>query len=562
MKNTFKRAISILLVAVMLFGTSPLAGLVGLDLPELDFLRTEAEAAEEATSGECGENLMWSLDLDTGVLTISGAGAMWDWRNDIGAPWFSHKSAIKSATISDGVTSIGDCAFFYCDSLESVTISDSVTSIGYYAFDDCHGLTSVTIGNGVKSIGDSAFAYCNSLASITIPDSVTSIGDYAFDDCNSLENVTIGNGVTSIGDSAFYGCASLASITVNSANTAYSSDEYGVLFNKNKTVLVKYPEGNARNSYTIPDSVTSIVDNAFYSCDSLSSITVDSANTAYSSDEYGVLSNRNKTVLVRYPEKNTIKSYAIPDSVTSIDKYAFSYCTNLASVTIGNSLTRIGGFAFYSCGSLKSIVIGNSVTRIEDCAFVFCSGLESVTIPNSVKSIEDCAFDFCADLKDVYYGGSKSDWKKIRMSRKNEYLTSANIHYGICDSEETQVPDNTPSYDASVIDAALVAEPSQAKISYGDSIVLHVDSAKIPEGGKVQWYLSNGNFSHTISSDGTTCTITPAKSGDTTVTAIVCDAEGNVVSADKQAMTSQAGFIDKIIAFFKKLFGLTKVYDQ
>lgn len=114
----------------------------------------------------------------------------------------------------------------------------------------------------------------------------------------------------------------------------------------------------------------------------------------------------------------------------------------------------------------------------------------------------------------------------------------------------------TPDIPSEPIKSDVIKQPSQTTISYGDSIILHVDESKIPDGGNVMWSASNGNFSY--SANGTTCTITPEKNGDTVFTATIYDADGNAVSTDEQTMTSKAGFFQKIIAFFKKLFGLTK----
>ena len=197
----------------------------------------------------------------------------------IGDSAFYNCTALTSVTIPDSVTSIGDSAFYRCTGLTSVTIPDSVTSIGARAFESCAGLTSVTIGNGVMSIGKQAFFNCNGLTSITIPNSVTSIGYGAFYRCTGLTSVTIGNGVTSIGEKAFYSCTGLTSITVDVNNPNYSSDEYGVLFNKDKTELIQYPIGNERTEYIVPDSVTSIVDDAFYNCTNLATASVPSSCT-------------------------------------------------------------------------------------------------------------------------------------------------------------------------------------------------------------------------------------------------------------------------------------------
>jgi len=258
----------------------------------------------------------------------------------IGAWAFSDCTGLTSVTIPNSVTSIGRAAFYCCTGLTSVTIPNSVTTIGYYAFEYCYGLTSVTIPNSVTSIGDGAFYCCRSLTSLTIPNSVTSIGNFAFFCCTGLTSVTIPNSVTSIGDGAFSGCSCLTSINVASDNSNYCSVD-GVLFNKDKTTLIQYP-GAKQGAYTIPNSVTSIGDWAFYYCSGLTSVT-------------------------------------IPNSVTSIGNSAFSGCSGLQSIKIPNSVTSIGAWAFSDCTGLTSVTIPNSVTSIGNGAFAYCSGLTSVT---------------------------------------------------------------------------------------------------------------------------------------------------------------------------------------
>ena len=321
----------------------------------------------------------------------------------IGDCAFAHCDSLTSIEIPNSVTSIGHAAFWYCDSLTSIEIPNSVTSIGHDAFSNCYNLTSIEIPNSVTSIGDGAFSSCYSLTSITIPNSVTSIGGSAFEFCYSLTSIEIPNSVTSIGYGAFDECRSLTSITVDGNNQNYSSQDE-VLFNKDKTVLIQYPIGNIRTSYTIPNSVTSIGDGAFMHCFSLTSITVDGNNQNYSSQD-GVLFNKDKTVLIQYPIGNTRTSY-----------------------TILNSVTSIGDYAFYDCNSLTSITIPNSVTRIGDSAFYLCSSLTSITIPNSVTSIGDHAFCFCS-LTDVYYSGSDNEWNNISIGYSNDTLNNATIHY-------------------------------------------------------------------------------------------------------------------------------------
>ena len=221
-----KRILFLALVMVMIF----------------TLLLMSAFAADVVAEGTCGGNLTWILDSE-GTLTISGTGAMTDYSYGSKAPWFNSRWSIKSVTIGNSVTSIGDYAFYDCDGLTSVTIGNSVTSIGDYAFFDCDGLTKVTIPDSVISIGYSAFSYCRSLTSVTIPDSVTSIGDYAFSNCTGLTEinynakavtdltsishvfynagtagsgikVTFGDGVEKIPAYLFEDCSSLTSVTI------------------------------------------------------------------------------------------------------------------------------------------------------------------------------------------------------------------------------------------------------------------------------------------------------------------------------------------------------------
>jgi hypothetical protein len=166
-----------------------------------------------AESGTAGP-LTWVLE--EGTLTISGEGAMPDYPSPVSSvPWHSSKYSITTVVIENGVTRIGDIAFFDCSNLSSVTIPNSVTTIGKWAFYFCSSLSSVTIPNSVTTIGNQAFYFCSSLSSVTIGNSVTTIGESAFYGCSRLSSVTIPNSVTTIGNQAFYACTGLRTITSN-----------------------------------------------------------------------------------------------------------------------------------------------------------------------------------------------------------------------------------------------------------------------------------------------------------------------------------------------------------
>ena len=280
----------------------------------------------------------------------------------IGNGAFGWCKSLTGVTIPDSVTSIGGSAFYGCTSLTSVTIPDSVTSIGGSAFGNCKSLTNMTIPDSVTLIGNGAFLGCTSLTSVTIPDSVTSIGERAFSECTSLTSVTIPDSVTSIGEQAFMGCTSLTSVTIPDSVTSIGERAFS--------------ECTSLTSVTIPDSVTSIGDGAFASCTSLTGIWVAEGNNDYSSDASGVLFNKDKITLVQCP--GTFREYTIPDSVTSIGEQAFMGCSSLTSVTIPDSVTSIHWGAFYDCTSLTSVTIPDSVTSIGAWAFRDCTSLTDV----------------------------------------------------------------------------------------------------------------------------------------------------------------------------------------
>lgn len=292
---------------------------------------------------------------------------------------------IKNAVIPDGVTKIEASVFHYCYKLTSVTIPDSVTEIGDSAFNCCESLTTIELPDSIISIGDYAFESCGKLAHITLPDSLQSIGKYAFAWCNGNENITLPENVKAIGDFAFYSCDELAKITVDESNAYFSNDEYGILFNKDKTSLVFCPCDF--ETYTIPNGVTEICNSAFAGCEKLTNVIIPDSVTAIG-----------ESAFYYCPELNSIK---MPDTLATIGDLAFYYCENLTNITIPDSVTTIGDYAFESCHSITSITIPDSVTSMGVFVFNYCSSLTNINFPNNITEINKGMFAYCDSLTNI-----------------------------------------------------------------------------------------------------------------------------------------------------------------
>ena len=410
-----KQVIGISLVVIMVMGMIPVEG--------LQFVMEVYAEETEPTNGTCGKNLTWELSND-GTLTISGTGEMDNWdMHELYAPWYWIRKKIYKVIISEGVTSIGECAFYSAfynsySSLTEINIPDSVTSIGDAAFAGCGSLIEINIPDSVTSINDFAFLYCSSLTEINIPDSVTSIGDSAFAECGSLIEINIPDSVTSIGSGAFKGCSSLTEINIPDSVT--SINDFAFLYCSSLTEM------------NIPDSVMSIGVYAFSNCNSLEKINIPDNVTSIND--------------FAFEDCNSLTKINIPDSVTSIGNNAFLYCSSLTEINIPDSVTFIGAGTFQGCSSLTEINIPNSVTKIS--GFTSCSSLKEITIPNSVTEIGWAAFQNCSSLTDVYYSGSKNEWNNIEIGSENEDLTNATIHYNSTAPENPEEPDNpNPSED-------------------------------------------------------------------------------------------------------------------
>ncbi|MDD2961717.1 MAG: leucine-rich repeat protein [Muribaculaceae bacterium] len=251
------------------------------------------------------------------------------------------------------VRKIGIYAFANSKLLTSITFSGEITDIGDYAFFNCELLESFNIPNTIETIRSSTFFLCKSLKSVVIPNSVKSIENGAFAWCSSLTSIDIPKSVNLVTNSSFICCGALTSLNVDADNPKYSSVD-GVLFNKNKSILIAYPNAKGDN-YTVPENVVNIGEYAFSACE--------------------------------------IKSVTLPNTLTSIGNNAFNTCFNLTSINIPNSVNTIGEMAFTMC-NFETITLPSSITEISRSVFSQCQSLRSITIPPSVTKIGDNAFAY------------------------------------------------------------------------------------------------------------------------------------------------------------------------
>ncbi len=318
-------------------------------------------------TGVCGENAIWEFYSD-GTLIIKGTGDIVISSDSYG----TYKKYIEHIIIEDGITSIPNNAFYLYPILKDVTVGKDVKTIGERAFGDCESLISIELPNGLESIGNEAFSSCDQLLSIEIPDSVTNLGDTVFINCKALTTVVFGEGITRVPETTFLYCVGLKNVTFKGDITAIGKRAFS---------------GTRLETFTIPDTVTSIGLEAFHGCISLKTVTIP---------------NSVKTIgESAFENCSSLTSITIPDSVTSIGGYTFYKCTELKTATLPKGITTIGTDMFRDCVNLESVNIPDNVTIIYDGAFNKCKKLKRITIPEGVDTIGGWAFSECSSLTEV-----------------------------------------------------------------------------------------------------------------------------------------------------------------
>ena len=319
-------------------------------------------------------------DLENAVEDEFGVKYSKDGKRLLRAPGFLDQGTIRREyTIRNGTKMICDKAFYFCK-FTAIHIPDSVTSIGDYAFYCCKKLTSITLPLNINTINGNPFRGWNGELIVKSDNFIYEDG-VLFDKYkrrliayrSKKKDYEIPNSVTSIGDNAFSDCKNITSIHIPDSITSIGDRAFCGC--------------KSLTSIHIPDSVTSIGDSAFYCCRSLTSIHIPDSVTSIGDSAFGVC--------------ESLTSIHIPDSVTSIGDRAFHSCNNLTAIHIPDSVTSIGDSAFYCCRSLTSIHISDSVTSIGDSAFWDCVNLTFIHIPDSVTSIGDRAFVGCEKLTSI-----------------------------------------------------------------------------------------------------------------------------------------------------------------
>ncbi len=298
----------------------------------------------------------------------------------------------------------------YNEDIVNVIIEDGITSIGAILSDDgvingwteifcfCYNMVSIELPDSLTHIGDYAFSDCYKLENVTLPKNLQSIGEGAFQVCESLESINIPSTVTHIGECAFVSCLNLVNIEVEEANQHYSS-ENGILFDREKTTLISYPAAKTDTIYTIPNSVKTIEAYAFGWNSSLTTIAIqDNVENVY-----GAFNTCRSLTDITVDNDNI---YFVSENGVLFNKaktklVAYPAGKTGTTYTIPNRVTTIGSYAFASSYNITEMLIPNSVTVIDHAAFRSCKNLVNITIPDGLTELSDSVFSGCSSLKNV-----------------------------------------------------------------------------------------------------------------------------------------------------------------
>ncbi len=452
--------------------------------------------AEDALSGSCGSNVNWEYNETSKTLTISGTGAMSHYsQTTMLAPWVANeniKTNLEKVIINDGVTWIGNYAFWSCEALKEVRLAESVNSLGMSSFNGCKNLTQINTDK-VTAIWSYAFSGCESLESVTLAEGLSSVWSGTFTDCKSLTSLHIPKSVTSFED-RLYGCSSLESITVDDANRIYSSAD-GVLYNKDKTTLIKFPQNKSIAGFNIPDTVTVIAKDAFSEHQNISEYDENGllisgkwiVDAKYDLGENYVINVDGSVTHIAdgvFSRNYNLKSITIPKNIISLHRSSFTgddlesisvdadnpaYSSldgvlydknkiNLISYpfsktdtefTAPSTLKNIGESSFNSNKKLRTVNLPN-VEVIGDSAFE-STNVTTVNLSPSLKKIDNWAFNYCGQLKkaDLPNGLEHIGMYAFRYCNllENIRIPESVTYIGVWAFDETYILDTSHSND-------------------------------------------------------------------------------------------------------------------
>ena len=338
-------------------------------------------------NGMCGENVSWTLDSETKVLTISGTGEMYhDGHFSDSLHWHGQNlnSAFQSVVIEPGVTSIGYWAFANCTNLKTISLPDGITLIEADAFYNS-GLTSIVLPNSVTEVQESAFSNCKQLASCDLGRGIKHIGKNCFWDCTALKSLRWSDCLETIGSGCFISWGSGSSSepgkiplqdTLVFPATFHSMDEIFSCYTNVKVIIwnARRPEGSGMGPLY----------NYYHSYDEI-----------IVGDEVEVIPNN------LFRDQKKIDTIILPESIESIGQNAFNGCKKLQYVNIPENVQSIGKAAFYNCAALTSLELPESISEIYGSTFYGCKSLTRIHIPGGVTTIGESAFVNCPALDSI-----------------------------------------------------------------------------------------------------------------------------------------------------------------
>ena len=340
-------------------------------------------------SGETGQ-LLWRYDPKEKTLTLSGTGALPDYPI-ARTPWFEFKDQIDTVILKEGVTRIGDYAFYNCTELTSVEIPEGVTYIGESAFACCQSLESVTIPGSVTEIGEGAFESCDSMLVLELASGLKCVGAFAFSECVALRELVLPNtveridrsafagtmalhelvipgNVQEIGDNAFNGCIQLSSLTLSEGIRVIEE--------------MAFSNCSDLTEVLIPASVECLGDGVFSDCLAMTQIAV-APESEYFVVRDNILYSKDLSTLVHYPASKEEQEFTIPEEVRKIAGLAFASNYFLMEVMLGDHLEEVGSYAFARCSSLSFMSLPAQTTRLGVSPFHDCTMLLEIEVDPS-----------------------------------------------------------------------------------------------------------------------------------------------------------------------------------